>query len=186
MAFYFANLDLKTREYMIREIDLDASSGRLYLSPRLRPGSEHEYASYLRAAARAHNEAWMAEQIRRRRLLKTEEQRMTSRNEMLTMRVPVTAPYTLAEIEFNRFYARGVCARAIDAGMSEVELYRGKHVPQLPPESEAMIGKRVPADTLLQILRTAEGAESVPGLAAEPVPGLAIEALSGVTVRLVS
>ena len=40
MAFFFENLDLKTRECMIREIDLDLSMGVLFMSPRLRPGSE--------------------------------------------------------------------------------------------------------------------------------------------------
>ncbi len=177
MALFFENLDLKTREYMLREIELDASSGLLYLSPRLRPGSEQQYVSYLRGAARAHNELWMAEQIRAHRLLKSEEERMSANKGMVTLRVPVTAPDSLAEDEFNRFYARGICARAIDVGLPHVEVYRAKAVSQLRPESESIIGTRLAANALLDRLRTSKGVETALGLA-EP-------ARSGVSVRLV-
>lgn len=177
MAFFFENLDLKTRECMIREIDLDLSMGVLFMSPRLRPGSESLYVSCLRAAARTHNETWMAEQIRMNRLLRHEEERTTPVRGIVTLRVPLTAPDSLAAAEFNRFYARAICARAIEAGIPNVEIYRAKVVPQLLPESESIVGKRVAAEPLLRQLRKAPGLESALGLSGGPQ--------SGFTVRLI-
>ncbi|MBI2215038.1 MAG: hypothetical protein HYU52_15425 [Acidobacteria bacterium] len=174
MAFFFENLDLKTREYMIREIDLDLSLGILFMSPRIRPGSESLYVSYLRAAARMHNETWMADQIRMNRLLKHEEERTSPSRGIVTLRVPLTAPDSLASSEFNRFYSRAICARAVDAGIPFVEVYRAKVIPQLVPESESMIGKRMPADLLLRQLRSAPALESALGLPGGPQSGVAL------------
>lgn len=177
MAFYFENLDLRTREYMIREIDHDLALGTLFLSPRLRLGSESLYVSCLRAAARAHDETWLADQIRMNRLLRHEEERTSPERGVLTLRVPLTAPDSLAAAEFNRFYARAVCARAIDAGISHVELYRAKVVPQLHPEFESSIGQQMEARPLLDRLRATAGLDAAIGL-----PG---GTQSGVTVRLI-
>jgi len=48
---------------------------------------------------------------------------------------------TLAEGEFNRFYARGLCAQVLSSGGTEVEVYRGKVVQNPRPQSQVMIGK---------------------------------------------
>lgn len=93
-----------------------------------------------------------------------------------TAKVPVTAPDTLAEGEFNRFYVRGLCLRAIEKGIPEMEVYRGKPVRQPRPESKAMIGKRISAQILLEDLRQSPGVE--PALGLPPGPN------SGLTVRL--
>ncbi|MFA6957723.1 MAG: hypothetical protein WC538_17800 [Thermoanaerobaculia bacterium] len=177
MAYFFENLDLRTREYMLREIELDAASGTLYLSPRLRPESEQQYVSSLRDAARAHSEHWMAEQIRARRLLRSEEERTSLNGGTVTLRVPLTACDSLAEDEFNRFYARAICARAVDIGLPHVEVYRAKAVSMLRPESESIIGTRLAADALLARLRKANRVEHALGLTEV--------ARTGVTVRLV-
>lgn len=42
------------------------------------------------------------------------------------VKVPVTAPETLSEGEFNRFYARGLCRVAISLGIAAVQVYRAK------------------------------------------------------------
>lgn len=177
MSFFFENLDLRTREYMIREIDLDMSLGTLFISSRIQADCDALYISYLRAAARAHNETWMADQIRMNHLLRHEEERTSPARGIVTIKVPLTAPDSLAAAEFNRFYARGVCARAIAQGVAHVEIYRAKAVPQLHPDSESIIGRRVLAEPLLRQLRAAPGVEVALGLPAE--------GSSGVTVRLV-
>ncbi len=92
------------------------------------------------------------------------------------VRVPITAPDTLAEGEFNRFFVRGLCVKAIEDGIPEVEVYRGKQVNQPRPQSEAMIGKRISAKRLLDDLRVSQGVE--PALGLPPGPN------SGLTVRL--
>lgn len=176
MAFVFENLDATTREFMLKEIDLDVSSGNLYLSPRLTASGQGQFAQLLSEAAKNHNEVWLAQQLRARHLMRTHEERRKPRGGMTVAQVPVTAPETLAEGEFNRFYARGLCARAIQEGISDVEVYRGKAVSRPRPDSEAMIGQRVAVSSLLQDLRVSQGVE--PALGLPPGPN------SGLTVRL--
>ena len=106
------------------------------------------------------------------------EQRRKPKGGFTTTQIPVTAPDTLAEGEFNRFYARGLCTRAIEDGIQEVEVYRGKQVSQPRPESEAMIGKRLSARAILEDIRRSPGVE--PALGLPPGPN------SGLTVRLPS
>lgn len=176
MAFHFANLDDRTRSYMVKEIELDIASNKLYVSPRLNEAGVREYPGLLREAAQSHDESWLANQVRSRSLLKTHEERNKPKGGTTIAQVPITAADTLAEGECNRFYARGLCARAVGDGLNEVEVYRGKQVLQPRRESEAMIGRRISAQSLLQDLRVSQGVE--PALGLPPGPN------SGLTVRL--
>jgi hypothetical protein len=88
--------------------------------------------------------------------------------------VPVTATETLAEGEFNRFYCRGLCARAIAEQTKEVEVYRGKYVQEPRAVSEAKMGMRCNPLTLLNDLRTSQGIEPTLGIPPGPNSGLTI------------
>ena len=109
--------------------------------------------------------------------MKAYEQRRKRGGGFTRARVPVTAPDILSEGEFNRFYVRGLCVRAIEGGMNQVEVYRGKSVNQPRPESEAMLGKKLSAEAVLKDLRESIGVDPVLGL--PPGPN------SGLTVRMV-
>ncbi len=115
---------------------------------------------------------WLADQLRV--YMESHEESRTRSGEMKSKKVPVTAPETLAEGEFNRFYARGLCARAIAEGISEVLVYRGKEVKQPRPESQARVGTRIAAKTLLEDLRKSQGVEPALGIPAGPNSGLTI------------
>lgn len=167
----YEHLDARTRQYMIKEVDLDISRGALYISPRLNPQGLEKYQSLLTEAIQSHEDAWFADQLRRTNCMKITEKRRSS-----TVKVPITAPETLAEGEFNRFYMRALCVRAIEDGISEVVVCRGKEVSQPRSESEAMIGKRKLAKILLEDIRKSPGVE--PALGLPPGPN------SGLTVRL--
>jgi hypothetical protein len=92
------------------------------------------------------------------------------------VRVPHTAADTLAEGEFNRYYVRGVCRRALEEGWRDVVVYRAKQ-PQRPrPQSEALLGLRLNARELLQELR--ERKDDSSHLVIPPGPN------SGLSVRL--
>ncbi|MGH3041645.1 MAG: hypothetical protein ACRDNG_07905 [Gaiellaceae bacterium] len=80
----------------------------------------------------------------------------------------------MAEGEFNRFYARGLCADVVASGGTEVQVYRGKDVQNPRSESQAMIGRRLPAQSLLDDLRTSQGVEPALGLPPGPNSGLTI------------
>ena len=100
--------------------------------------------------------------------MKESEQRRKRSGGLTTAKVPVTAPDTLSEGEFNRYYARGLCVRVIEESMDQVEVYRGKLVSQPRPESEAMLGKKLSAEALLEDLRNSVGVEPALGLPRGP------------------
>jgi hypothetical protein len=97
-----------------------------------------------------------------------------TKNGVTWAKVPVTAPETLAEGEFNRFYARGLCRRAIDEGKPKVQVYRAKQVVNARSESEALLGQSLPADKLLEDLRASVGTDTALGLPPGPNSGLSI------------
>ena len=188
MALNYENLDASTRSFMLSEVDLDLSHDKLYMSPRLNELGAQNYVSLLKEAIEHHDDAWLAEQLRNRGYMKENEQRKNQDGGFTTVRVPKTAPDTLSEGEFNRYYARGLCVRAIDEGIDQVEVYRGKPVSPSRPESEALLGKRVSAEALLNDLRESIGVEPALGLPPGPNSGLTVrmEKLEGITKISVS
>jgi hypothetical protein len=174
MALNYENLDERTRQFMFMEVDLDISLGKIYISPRLNSQGQQNYISLLKEAIRNHEDAWLAGELRHLGFMKDFEERRKPKGGFSRSRVPITAPDTLAESEYNRFYVRGLCMRAIEEGIQEVVVYRGKQVSQPRPESEVMIGKRVPAKILLEDLRRSQGLEPALGLPPGPNSGLTV------------
>ena len=177
VALHYENLDENTRSFMLSEVDLDLSHENLYMSPRLNELGEQNYVSLLREAIEHHDDAWLAHHLRSHGYMKNYEQRRKRGGGFTDVRVPVNAPDTLSEGEFNRYYVRGLCARVIEGGIDQVEVYRGKPVSQPRPESEVLLGKRLSAKVLLDDLRKSKGIE--PALGLPPGPN------SGLTVRMV-
>jgi len=174
MVLNYENLDEQTRQFMLQEVELDVSRGKLYISPRLNEQGVKHYESLLKEAIQGYEDTWLANELLYRDYMRTHEQRRKPSGGFTTAKVPVNAPDTLAEGEFNRFYVRGLCARAIQNGMAEVEVYRGKQVRQPRPQSEALIGKRIPAQSLLEDLRQSLGVEPALGLPSGPNSGLTV------------
>jgi hypothetical protein len=160
---------------MLQELDMDVANGTLYISPRLSQQGEKDYEALLRRALSSGDDVSLARDLRSGRRMRDTEPRRTPTGGSTMARVPVTAPDTLGEGEFNRFYARGLCARAVDDGISHVIVYRAKQVRNPRPESEAMIGKRLGAEALLQDLRTHPGVEPALGLPPGPNSGLSVK-----------
>ena len=106
--------------------------------------------------------------------MNTTLQRNNPRGGTTQVRMPKNAPEMLAEGEFNRLYARGVCRRAIAQGIEEVTIYRAKDVSNPRPESEMKIGTRVNAKLLLEDLRTHQGVDPALGLPGGPNSGLSV------------
>lgn len=177
MALNYENLDDKTRQFMFAEVDLDVSSRNLYISPRLNELGQENYETLLREVIRNHTDEWLANELWRRGYLKTHEQRKTPKGGLAVVKVPVTAPDTLAEGEFNRFYVRDLCKRALEENISQVKVYRGKAVTRPCPESEVMIGKTISAQALLEDLRHSQGVEPALGLPSGPNSGLTVRLL---------
>lgn len=174
MSIRYDSLDRSVRDAMIQELQLDISSGSLYVSQRLSDEGAQAWPQILREAFETYDDGWIAATLRSRTLLREYEQRRKPKGGFTTAQVPYTAADTLAEGEFNRFYARGLCASVLASGGTDVEVYRGKEVQNPRPESEAMIGQRLPARQLLEDLRVSQGVEPALGLPRGPNSGLTV------------
>ena len=174
MALELTNLDGRTRELMLEEIEADIANGRLYISPRLSSRGQADYPSLLKEATMSHDASWLAGQLYANSRMNTEEQRRKSSGGFTTARVPHNAPDMLAEGEFNRFYMRGLCLRALEEGKSDLLVYRAIRVANPRPESEAKIGSHVDARTLLEDLRKNVGIDTTLKLPPGPNSGLSV------------
>jgi hypothetical protein len=172
MSFTFQNLDSVTRKYMLQELDTDISNGNLYLSKRLTSYGQQRYPALIREAIEGHDDVWLAQRLQL--YMSDRTSRRTRGGATTVAKVPYDAHETLAEGEFNRYYMRGVCARAIAEGIESVEVYRGKQVSQPRSESQARIGQRIPPQALLSDLRASIGTDAALGLPSGPNSGLTI------------
>jgi len=176
MGLSYANLDGRTRQFMLAEIDIDIAAGSLFISTRLSALGSTAFPELLKEAVKQNNDDWLAEQLRSRNLLNpTLQARKPKSSEYYTKSMPVDAPDTLAEGEFNRFYARGLCRRALEDGIPMLEIYRAKNVLNPRSESQAKIGTTIGAAALLQDLRTSQGMDTALGLPPGPNSGLTVK-----------
>ncbi len=158
---------------MLEEIEADIASGSIHASNYLNDKGAKDWPNLLKSAANGHDDAWLAVQLRGGDRLKSECQRRKPHGGYTTVQVPVTAPDTLSEGEFNRYYIRALCRRAIDNKISCVTVYRARASENPRPESEALIGHGVDAVNLLADLRANPGVEAALGLA-KPNSGLSV------------
>lgn len=174
MPLSYASLDDHTRAFMRDEIALDIGQGTLYTSPRLSGRGAEEWPDLLQGAATNGNDETLAGLMNRDGRLNQFEERRKPKGGVTTVRVPETAAATLAEGEFNRFYIRGVCRRALDQGIARLIVYRAKDVTSPRRESEQKIGTQVDAGQLLADLRANPGVDTALGLPAGPNSGLSV------------
>lgn len=173
MPLNLHHLDPLTRKHMLDEIELDEQTQSLYISPRLTPHFSPEYSGILKSVVADGHDETLAAELARPGRLNSHETRNTAKG-VISAKVPVTAPATLSEGEFNRFYIRGLCARAMSEGVTHLEVYRAKSVTNPRPESEALLGQRIPVEQLLNDLRASIGIDTVLGLPAGPNSGLSV------------
>ncbi len=165
------NLDQGTRRFMLMEFDDDLRGARLYFSPRLTPKGVADWPTLLRDEIEHGSDATLAAQLHTAVRLRRTEMKRTPKGRVTTAEVPVNAAQTLAEGEFNRFYIRGLCRRAIDEGIGQLVIFRARNVAARRPESEARIGKMVDPRKLLEDLRANIGIDPALGVPAGPNSG---------------
>lgn len=176
MSLVLENLDERTRQFMLEELEYDIAHNQLHISPVLSGQGQRDYPNLLREAIEHGDESQLTEDLRAQRRLIRSQPRRKPQGGYTIATVPAIAPEVLAESEFNRYYIRGVCRRAIADGLKEVVVYRAKPVRTARPESEALIETSLEPEKLLADLRQHPGE---PGeLGVPPGPG------SGVSVRL--
>ena len=177
MALYFENLDDRTRQLMLDEMDYDIANNQLHISPFLSGQGERDYANLLREALQSGTDETLAQSLREhRRILRT----LPRRNPAGGYSIAATAENAaevLAESEFNRYYIRGLARRAIEDDVPELVVYRAKPARNPRPESEARVETAISPQEILEDLRSHPGDE-------RPTLGVPSGPNSGLSVRL--
>ena len=174
---YFENLDERTRQLMMDEMDYDIAQNQLHISPFLSGQGQRDYTALLREALQSGTDETLAESLRQhRRILRTLPRRNPKGGYSISA-TPENAAQVLAESEFNRYYIRALARRAIEDRIPELVIYRAKPVTNPRPESEARIETSLPPQELLEDLRSHPGDER-PSLGVPSGPN------SGLSVRL--
>jgi hypothetical protein len=169
------NLDERTRRFMLEEVERDIVAGKLFLSDRLTDSGKKDYPDLLREAIQGGgDEGTLAKNLRGQGRLKLTEDKISKKGRPYVSKVPENAAETLAEGEFNRFYARGLCRRAIEDGIGNLVVYRAKEVDNPRPDSASKIDQQISASKLLEDLRINIGVDPALGLPSGPNSGLSV------------
>lgn len=174
MPLQYENLDPTTRRYALAELDHDLANATFHASERLRPSGLTEYQRLLRDALRYYDDLWLEEHVAEADLLVDFELRRTRSGGQTTAKIPEMATRMLAEGDFNRYYMRGVCLRAIEEGRQVVEVYRARLSLEPRPESSGLEGTRLSAREALAQLRGLTRDEPVVAPLGRPNSGLSV------------
>lgn len=156
---------------MLEELQMDLAAQALYISERLNASGKTRYPELLRLAIEMGTDVNLGEKLRGC-FNPTYRRRTRSGHTNVTM--PANAPQMLAEGEFNRYYIRALCRRAIEDG-GVLRIYRAKLVENPRPESQMRIGQNVDSHRLLEDLRQNPGGDTVLGVPGGPNSGISVE-----------
>jgi hypothetical protein len=172
MALELIDLDGDVRREMVAELDRDLATGLLYFGRALSVLGRELYPSLLREAMLEGTDELLAEALSAPGLFETHYEQLSLNGGFSMTRVPVTAPLTLAEGEFNRSYLRGLCRHLISLRVGAIEIYRARPTSSPRPEWGAMIGRRLDPEDLLADLRRHTRVDTALGLPPGPNSGL--------------
>ncbi|WP_371802625.1 hypothetical protein [Candidatus Lokiarchaeum ossiferum] len=161
------NLDEKTRQLMDEEFKLDQKNKKLYFSPRLSEKGENMYQNLLENAILYGNDTTLATELKTEDAIKVKEKRMMAMGGVILVDVPKNANEALAEGEFNRYYIRAMCRKAIDTGIKKLQIYNANPERETPAEYKQLIGKHLDPKELLNDLRNHSYVDGTSGI---PVP----------------
>ena len=147
----FKELD-DVREFMLEELDWSIEKDKVYYSAVFVPGVENDYLSLLRQAISEHDEEWLEQRLTEEYFKNTQE-RKTKKGVTQANVNKQDAAKRLAQNEFNKFYIRGVCRKALNHSNENVKIYRAKESSVKREESQKQIGEYVNANNLLENLR---------------------------------
>lgn len=164
------DLNPEIRGLMVQEMDHDLAGQNIYLSSRLNAQGRDVWYQLLKEASANHSDDWLANEIVRQRLLNPYDLRQ---GKQIAMRQD--AHQMLAEGEFNRFFMRGICLKAIQLGAPAVVGYRARASQNPRPESQAIIGKKFEPREFLERLRSAIGTDTPFGYPGSANSGLSVE-----------
>src|ERR1700682_801689 len=153
---------------LVEEVQMDMDSDKIHRSSWLGQRTQGNWPDLLKDAADRGTDDTLAAELRKPGMLNATTQRQT-RHGVVTAKLPYNAAEVLAESEFNRYFVRGLCRRAIANGIERLEVYRAKQVANPRPESQALIGHLIDPQAVLIDLRVSQGVETALGI--PPGPG---------------
>jgi len=174
MALTYHNLDARTRQLMLAEMEYDIAHNQLHISPFLSGQGQRDYVNLLREALQRGTDETLAKSLRAQRRITRTLPRHKPEGGYMVAATPVNAPRILAESEFNRFYIRALARRAIEDGIPNLIVYRAKPVLNPLPESESLIESTLPAEALLADLRAHAQQPPTLGVPSGPNSGLSV------------
>ena len=177
MSLFFENLDERTRQLMLDEVEFDIAHNQLHISPFLSGQGQWDYADLLRKAIQKGNDETLVQDLQARRRIVRALPRRKPKGGYLIAATVENAAEVLAESEFNRYYIRGLARRALEDDIPELVVYRAKPARNPRPESEARLEMALSPIALLEDLRAHPGDE-LPALGIPSGPN------SGLSVRL--
>lgn len=166
MALDLVDLDEKTRSYMLAECERDIGDGSLYLGKDLSEQGREKYPEFLREAIESGDDSQLQDRLSEPGMFNEMGLRLGK-----PVKVPVNAPQRLAEGEFNRFYIRGLCLRALEEGKDTVVVYRARPSSSPRQASVELVDSALDAEALLKDLREG-GVDTALGLPPGPNSGL--------------
>lgn len=168
MALKLEKLDDITRKYMIEEMQGDVSERKVYISSRLNADGKIKFQELLISSAKSGNDSTLAGSL----VGYFNEKESNGKGSYKS--IPYNANVTLAEGEYNRYYIRALCRRAIiENKRIEVCRVRDSFRPRL--ESECRIGEIVDAAMLLEDLRNSLGQNTFLGIPGGVNSGLSVK-----------
>ena len=177
MTLYLENLDDRTRQLMLDELEYDISHNQLHISPFLSGQGQRDYGHLIQEAIQSGTDQSLADALKAHRRINRTQPRRQPKGGYSIASTPENAAEILAESEFNRYYIRGLARRAIEDGIPELVIYRAKPAKNPRPESEARVESTISPQDLLDDLRAHPGDEP-------PALGVPAGPNSGLSVRL--
>jgi hypothetical protein len=173
VALELTHLDPSTRQCMVAEFEADLAAGTLYRSPQLTEEGLRLYHHLLRSALVKGTDDSFAKALSSHEAIKPLGRWQHSK-EVGAGDALAAATAILAEREFHRFYIRGLCRRAIAQGVDSLVIYRARPTDLGRKASDAMVGVRIVATSLLEDLRGAFRSLPPHGLPQCRDPGLSV------------
>lgn len=168
-SFTFINLNDDIKNLMNQEIEKDIQEDNFYLSERLNDEGKKVYKDLLVKSIEEGDEELFEKDLDINKYFNPTYPRQGK-----LVKTPVNAAKLLTQCEFNRYYIRAICLKALESGQNEVEVYRARQSSWSRPESGAKIGQKLRVEELILDLRNSVGKE----------PKVLPEVNSGLSVKL--
>ncbi|RLV60873.1 hypothetical protein D5018_04315 [Parashewanella curva] len=171
----FELVDLENvRNEMISEIQNDIAQDKLYISDRLNQSGKEVYSQLLLAAAEEGNIESFVANLNMGYFNPTYLRKKPSGG-FTSASMPYNANATLCEGEFNRFYIRAVCQKAISQDQQYITVYRARHSGTPRSASLRLENQQFSALQLLNDLQANVGVDTALGLPPGPNSGMSVK-----------